>query len=88
MSPQTHPRGDGGATREDADSGLLLTGLDLPGMTGIELLAALREVAPALPVAVTSAHALDGTLTSLLGHADEYLEKPVRWTRSSRPRPR
>ncbi len=57
---------------------LLLTDLDLPGMTGIELLAALREVAPALPVAVASAHALDGTLTSLLGHADEYLEKPVR----------
>jgi CheY-like chemotaxis protein len=55
-----------------------LGALDLPGMTGIELLAALREVAPALPVAVTSAHALDGTLTSLLGHADEYLEKPVR----------
>jgi CheY-like chemotaxis protein len=47
-------------------------------MTGIELLAALRQVAPALPVAVTSAHALDGTLASLLGHADEYLEKPVR----------
>ena len=56
----------------------LLTDLDLPGMTGIGLLAALREVAPALPVAVTSAHALDGTLASLLGHADEYLEKPVR----------
>jgi len=27
---------------------------------------------------VTSAHALDGTLAALLGHADEYLEKPVR----------
>ena len=35
-------------------------------------------MAPELPVAVTSAHALDGTLTSLLGHADEYLEKPLR----------
>ena len=57
---------------------LLLTDLDLPGMTGLELLAALRQVAPALPVAVTSAHALDGTLPSLLGHADEYLEKPLR----------
>lgn len=57
---------------------LVLTDLEMPGMNGIELLAALREVAPTLPVAVTSAHALDGTLTSLLGHADEYLEKPVR----------
>jgi two-component system, NtrC family, response regulator HydG len=57
---------------------LLLTDLELPGMTGIELLAALRLVAPSLPVAVTSAHVLDGTLTSLLGHADDYLEKPLR----------
>jgi CheY-like chemotaxis protein len=57
---------------------LLLTDLEMPGMTGLELLAALRQVAPVLPVAVTSAHALDGTLASLLGHADEYLEKPLR----------
>ncbi len=57
---------------------LLLTDLDLPGMTGLELLAALRQVAPGLPVAVTSAHAMDATLPSLLGHADEYLEKPLR----------
>jgi CheY-like chemotaxis protein len=57
---------------------LLLTDLEMPGMTGLELLAALRQVAPALPVAVTSAHVLDGTLASLLGQADEYLEKPLR----------
>jgi CheY-like chemotaxis protein len=64
------------ATDEHWD--LVLTDLDMPGMTGLELLAALRQVAPALPVAVTSAHALDGTMASLLGHADEYLEKPLR----------
>ena len=57
---------------------LLLTDLDLPGMNGLELLAALREVAPALPVAVTSANPPDATLRSLLGRADEYLEKPLR----------
>jgi CheY-like chemotaxis protein len=57
---------------------LLLTDLEMPGMSGLELLVALRQVAPSLPVAVTSAHALDGTLTSLLGHADEYLPKPLR----------
>ncbi len=57
---------------------LLLTDLDMPGMTGQELLAALRQVAPALPVAVVSAHALDATLASLPGHADGYLEKPLR----------
>ena len=47
-------------------------------MTGRELLAALRQVAPGLPVAVTSAPAMETTLPSLLGHADEYLEKPLR----------
>jgi DNA-binding response OmpR family regulator len=76
----THTADPAEALRLAADEhwDLLLTDLDLPGMSGIELLAALREVAPALPVVVTSAHALDGTLASLLGHADEYLEKPVR----------
>ncbi|MGD0243274.1 MAG: response regulator [Streptosporangiaceae bacterium] len=64
------------ATDEHWD--LLLTDLEMPGMTGLELLAALRQVAPALPVVVTSAHVLDGTLAAVLGHADEYLEKPLR----------
>jgi len=57
---------------------LLLTDLDMPGMTGQELLAALRQVAPALPVAVVSAHVLDGAPAGLLGPADRYLEKPLR----------
>jgi CheY-like chemotaxis protein len=57
---------------------LLLTDLDMPGMTGLELLEALRQVAPGLPVAVVSAHALDGAPAGRLGHADHYLEKPLR----------
>ena len=39
---------------------LVVTDLDMPGMTGLELLGALRQLAPALPVAVVSAHVLDG----------------------------
>jgi DNA-binding response OmpR family regulator len=39
---------------------------------------ALRQVAPALPVAVVSAHVLDGAPAGLLGPADRYLEKPLR----------
>jgi CheY-like chemotaxis protein len=76
----THTADPAEALRLAADEhwDLLLTDLDLPGMTGFELLAALRQVAPALPVAVTSAHAMDATLSTLLGHADEYLEKPLR----------
>jgi len=56
---------------------LLLTDLDLPGMTGLELLGALRAVAPGLPVVVVSAHA-PATTDAVLGQAVEYLEKPLR----------
>jgi CheY-like chemotaxis protein len=38
---------------------LLLTDLDLPGMTGLELLAALRPMTPRLPAMVVTAHPLD-----------------------------
>jgi DNA-binding response OmpR family regulator len=47
-------------------------------MTGLELLSAVRRVAPALPVAVVSAYPVDGALASRPGLADEYLEKPLR----------
>jgi CheY-like chemotaxis protein len=57
---------------------LVVTDLDLPGMTGPELLGALRRLVPALPVAVVSAHVLDGAPAGLLGPADRYLEKPLR----------
>ena len=56
---------------------LLLTDQDLPGMTGLELLGALRTVAPGLPVALMSAHAA-ATTDALIGQACEYLEKPLR----------
>ena len=57
---------------------LVLTDMDLPGMTGLELLGALRQVAPALPVAVVTAYARGDTAAALLDHADEFLEKPLR----------
>jgi CheY-like chemotaxis protein len=58
---------------------LVLTDLEMPGMTGLELLAALRQVAPALPVAVVTAHApADMMAAALLSHPDEYLQKPLR----------
>ncbi|MDQ2816142.1 MAG: response regulator [Actinomycetota bacterium] len=58
---------------------LVLTDIELPGMTGLELLDALREVAPALPVAVVTAHALAAMTQAVrLSGADAYLEKPLR----------
>jgi CheY-like chemotaxis protein len=58
---------------------LVLTDLEMPGMTGLELLHALRQAAPALPVAVVTAHVPAGmTHTALLSEADAYLSKPLR----------
>jgi two-component system, NtrC family, response regulator HydG len=57
---------------------LLVTDLDMPGMSGLELLGSLRRVAPALPVVVVTAYAPAGVAAALLSHADGYLEKPLR----------
>ena len=57
---------------------LVLTDLDMPGMTGLELLRALRRTVPALPVAVITAHVTIGaTAAELRKSADAFLEKPV-----------
>jgi two-component system response regulator HydG len=53
--------------------------VEMPGMTGIELLEAIREITPQLPVAVYTAHAsVDYAVRALRNKADEFLEKPVR----------
>ena len=58
---------------------LVLTDVEMPGMTGIELLEAVREITPQLPVAVYTAHAsVDYAVRALRNKADEFLEKPVR----------
>jgi two-component system, NtrC family, response regulator HydG len=55
---------------------LVVTDVEMPGMTGLELLEELRRVAPDLPVAVLTAHAtLDYALRALRDHADEFLQK-------------
>ena len=64
------------ATAEPWD--LVVTDIDLPGMTGLELLKALRQAAPALPVAVITAHiASDAIADASRRRADAFLEKPV-----------
>jgi len=65
---------------------LLLTDLDLPGMTGLELLAALRPMTPRLPGIVVTAHPLElspvvaGPGPGIPGTVkpDAVLAKPVR----------
>ena len=57
---------------------LVLTDVEMPGMTGLELLQALRRVAPDLPVAVITSHAsLANAVGALRSHADEFLQKSV-----------
>jgi CheY-like chemotaxis protein len=59
------------------DWDLVVTDVEMPGMTGLELLDALRRIAPALPVAVLTAH-VNLRTAPLLRRADEFLTKPVR----------
>jgi two-component system, NtrC family, response regulator HydG len=58
---------------------LVLTDVEMPGMTGIELLESLRRSDPYLPVAVVTAHAsVDIAVGALRNHADDFQEKPLR----------
>ena len=54
---------------------LVLTDMELPGMTLAELLDGLRRVAPGVPVAVLSAHV---EIAELSQRAEAFLRKPVR----------
>jgi CheY-like chemotaxis protein len=57
---------------------LVLTDLDLPTMTGLDLLAALRQEIPALPVAVITADVAFGPRSDAARRqADAFLQKPV-----------
>ncbi len=64
------------ATSEAWD--LVLTDVEMPGMSGLELLQALRQASPDLPIVVLTAHAsVDYAITALRDHADEFLQKSV-----------
>jgi CheY-like chemotaxis protein len=57
---------------------LVLTDVELPGMTGLELLQELRRACPGVPVGVVTAHkASDVTMRDLRDQADQFLEKPI-----------
>jgi LmbE family N-acetylglucosaminyl deacetylase/ActR/RegA family two-component response regulator len=67
------------AHASSGDWDLVLTDVELPGMTGLQLLQELRRAAPGVPVAVVTAHeAADAAMADLRRDADEFLQKPVR----------
>jgi two-component system, NtrC family, response regulator HydG len=57
---------------------LLITDIELPGMTGLELLEQVRQQVPGLPVAVLTGHpTVDYAVSALRGSAAEFLQKPI-----------
>ena len=57
---------------------LVITDIEMPGMTGLELLERVRLIEPALPVAVATAHAtVDMAVTALRSAAVEFFFKPM-----------
>ena len=62
-------------SREQPD--VLISDIRMPGTSGLELLAKLREQFPRLPVIIMTAHSdLDSAVASYQGGAFEYLPKP------------
>ncbi len=57
---------------------ILITDIELPGMTGIELATSVRQADPEMPVAMMTAHAsVDYAVSALRNQIDEFLVKPV-----------
>jgi len=66
------------ATVEEFRPDVVVTDIEMPGMTGLELLAVLRADQPELPVIVMTAHvSVDYAVGALRNQADEFLTKPV-----------
>lgn len=67
-----------GAAVLDFEPDLVITDIELPGASGLELIGVIRELRPGIPVIVMTAHAsLDYAVTALRSQADEFLTKPV-----------
>lgn len=58
---------------------LVLTDIELPGMTGLEMIARIKERCAAVPIVVMTAHAtVSYAVEALRAQADEFLFKPIR----------
>ena len=76
----THELDSGGALHriETESWDLLITDIELPGMTGLELLDRVRQRLPDLPVAVLTGNpTVDYAVSALRNSAAEFLQKPI-----------
>ena len=63
---------------EDGPWDLVLTDLEMPGMSGLELLERIGELEPDLPVAIITGHAtVDRAVTAFRKSAAEFIQKPI-----------
>jgi LmbE family N-acetylglucosaminyl deacetylase len=57
---------------------LLITDIEMPGITGLELVKQVRRLAPDLPIMIVSGHVtVDNVMTALRRSVAEFLPKPV-----------
>lgn len=57
---------------------VLITDIQMPGMTGLQLVQEVRGTQPALPIVMMTAHAsVDNAVAALRNQVDEFLVKPV-----------
>lgn len=57
---------------------VILSDIEMPGMSGLDLMTQVRALRPDIPIILMTAHAsLDYALTALRNQADEFLTKPV-----------
>lgn len=71
--------GEALALVDEAVPDLVISDIQMPGMDGVELLRALRERFPQMPVVLVTAYqTVDTAVAALRGRAYDYLKKPVR----------
>jgi len=72
---------DGASALEALDSfqpDVVVADIEMPGMSGLEMLEAIRERMPWMPVVIMTAHvSVDYAVTALRAQADEFLTKPL-----------
>lgn len=57
---------------------VVITDIEMPGMTGLELIEEIRAERPGIPIVVMTAHvSVDYAVAALRSQADEFLSKPV-----------
>jgi LmbE family N-acetylglucosaminyl deacetylase/CheY-like chemotaxis protein len=63
---------------EEFEPDVVVTDIEMPGMTGLALMQLIRAVQPDLPIIVMTAHvSVDYAVAALRAQADEFLTKPV-----------